>query len=258
VEAAAVRAEQVRVCYGTTVAVDGVDLSVGPGEVFGIIGPNGAGKTSLIECLEGLRRPTSGRIRVDGLEPWADRTRLATVAGVQLQHTSYPTRVRVGELCRLFASCYPDPADYRDLLDRFDLLGLSRSQVTKLSGGQQQRLSLVLALIGRPRIVFLDELTTGLDPVARRNVWGQLSARRAEGLTIILTSHYMDEVEYLCDRVAVLVGGRFVAQESPSGLIRRYAGPGGRHTAGGVATASLEDVYLSLIGHNDVRSGNVR
>jgi ABC-2 type transport system ATP-binding protein len=212
------------VAYGELVAVDAVDLTVAPGEVLGIIGPNGAGKTSLLECVEGLRRPRSGKIRVAGLDPLADRTRMTALAGVQLQHAAYPPRVTVGELCRLFAGFYKHPADYRQLLAEFGITGQRRQQVTKLSGGQQQRLSLVLALLGRPRIVFLDELTTGLDPAARRGVWEGLRARNDAGLTVVITSHHMEEVEYLCDRVAVMVGGKLVADGSVSALIETHAG----------------------------------
>jgi ABC-2 type transport system ATP-binding protein len=218
----AVVATGVTVQYGQMVAVDGVDLTVQAGEVVGIIGPNGAGKTSLVECIEGLRRPASGSIRVAGFDPLADRARMAEVAGVQLQHTSYPPRIRVGELCQLFSGLYPDPADWRALLDEFDLAAQVRNQAAKLSGGQQQRLGLALALLGRPRVVFLDELTTGLDPAARRSVWQGLQRRNEAGLTVLLTSHYMDEVERLCDRVAVMAAGRFVAVDSVAGLVAEH------------------------------------
>lgn len=208
--------------YGDLVAVNNVDLTVAPGEVVGVIGPNGAGKTSMLECIAGLRAPSSGQIRVGGLDPRAERSQMTALAGVQLQHTSYPPRIRVRELCELFAGFYPDPEDYRQLLERFGLAEHARRPVTKLSGGQQQRLSLVLALIGRPRIVFLDELTTGLDPAARRQVWEGLRARNDAGLTIVITSHHMEEVEYLCDRVAVLVKGQVVACDTVSGLISAH------------------------------------
>ncbi|HLU46256.1 MAG TPA: ABC transporter ATP-binding protein [Natronosporangium sp.] len=219
-----VEVSELTVRYGDLVAVNGVDLTVAPGEVVGVIGPNGAGKTSLLECMAGLRTPTAGRIRVGGLDPRADRDQMTRLAGVQLQHTTYPPRVRVGELCDLFAGFYPDPEDPQALLAQFGLSEHVRRPVTKLSGGQQQRLSLVLALLGRPRIVFLDELTTGLDPAARRQVWEGLRARNDAGLTIVITSHHMEEVEYLCDRVAVLVQGRLVACDTVSGLIDAHAG----------------------------------
>lgn len=210
--------------YGELLAVDAVDLSVTPGEVVGIIGPNGAGKTSLLECAEGLRPPSEGRVRVGGLDPRSDRTRMTRLAGVQLQQSALPPRTRVRELCRLWAGFYPNPADYRQLLDQFGLGGYAGHPVTKLSGGEQQRLSLVLALLGQPRIAFLDELTTGLDPAARRSVWEGLRARNDAGLTVVITSHHMEEVEYLCDRVAVMMRGRFIASGSVSALIAAHAG----------------------------------
>ncbi|GIG56448.1 multidrug ABC transporter ATP-binding protein [Longispora fulva] len=220
----AVTLRDITVRYGPKVAVDAVSLTVGAGEVVGVIGPNGAGKTSLLECAEGLRRPAGGTVTVAGLDPLADRARLALVTGVQPQHSSYPDRARVEELCRLYAGFYPAPADWGALLDEFGLGGSRRSWATKLSGGQKQRLSLVLALIGRPEVVFLDELTTGLDPTARRDVWAGLRRRNTDGLTIVITSHHMEEVEFLCDRVAVLVGGRLVALDSVVGLVRAHAG----------------------------------
>ncbi|GAB3528413.1 ABC transporter ATP-binding protein [Phytohabitans suffuscus] len=219
-----VDARDVTVRYGDLTAVDGVDLTAAKGQVVGLVGPNGSGKTSLLECVEGLRRPAGGTIRVGGFDPAADRTRMTRIAGVQLQQLVYPPRATVEELCRLFASFYPDPADHRELLDRFGLTGQRRSQVVKLSGGQQQRLSLVLALLNNPQVVFLDELTNGLDPEARRVVWDDLRGRNDEGLTIVITSHHMEEVEYLCDLVNVLLKGRVVATGTPGDLIREYAG----------------------------------
>lgn len=219
----AVDATGVTVVYGQKTAVDGVDLTVAPGEIVGVIGPNGAGKTSLLECVEGLRRPARGRIRVHGIDPFDDRPAMARIAGVQLQDSAYPTRARVDEICRLFAGFHTDPLDPAALLAEFGLSEKAGSQVTKLSGGQRQRLSLALALIGRPRVVFLDELTTGLDPDARRSVWDGLRRRNADGLTVVLTSHHMDEVEYLCDRVNVMVDGTFVASGTVAQLVDRHA-----------------------------------
>jgi ABC-2 type transport system ATP-binding protein len=210
--------------YGELTAVADVDLRVAAGEVLGIIGPNGAGKTSLMETVAGLRRPGQGTVRVAGLDPRTDRARITELVGVQLQHTTYPPRVRVGELCRLFAGFYRHPADWRELLAEYGLADKQGQRVDKLSGGQRQRLSLVLALIGRPRLVLLDELTTGLDPAARRQVWEGLRARNEAGLTVMITSHHMEEVEYLCDRVAVMVAGRVVAEGSVGALIEAHAG----------------------------------
>lgn len=220
----AIDATGVTVRYGSKVAVDNVDFAVDAGTVVGLIGPNGAGKTSLMECIEGLRSPAAGRIRVHGIDPAADRTTMARLAGVQLQDSAYPTRARVDEVCALFAGFYPKPLDWRELLDQFELTDKARAQVTKLSGGQRQRLSLVLALVGDPSMVFLDELTTGLDPEARRMVWDGLRRRNEAGLTVVLTSHHMDEIEYLCDRVNVMVDGRIVAAGTVSELIDAHAG----------------------------------
>lgn len=215
-------AEGVTVRYGPTVAVDSVDFSVKRGEIMGIVGPNGAGKTSLVESLEGLRVNAEGTISVAGLDPSKDRAKMAKVVGVQLQDSVYPTRIKVREICQLFASFYEDPDDADQLLEEFQLTDRKNAAITKLSGGQRQRLSLVLALIGRPEVVFLDELTNGLDPQSRRNVWEGLRRRNEQGLTIILTSHYMDEVEYLCDRVTVIVASKIIAVDTVEGLIRTY------------------------------------
>ncbi|CAM3421773.1 ABC transporter ATP-binding protein [Stackebrandtia soli] len=225
---AAITATGVTVRYGSKVAVDNVDFSVAAGQIVGLIGPNGAGKTSLMECIEGLRKSSAGDIRVLGVDPVRDRTAMARIAGVQLQDSAYPTRTRVDELCTLFAGFYQDPADPDELLEQFGLTEKKRSQVTKLSGGQRQRLSLVLSLIGKPEIVFLDELTTGLDPEARRTVWDGLRRRNEEGLTIVLSSHHMEEVEYLCDRVSVIVAGSIVATGSVAELIAAHATGGER------------------------------
>lgn len=219
----AISAEGVTVRYGTKVAVDNVDFRVDAGDVVGLIGPNGAGKTSLLECIEGLRKPATGAIGVFGVDPLRNRTAMAALAGVQLQDSAYPPRVNVDELCRLFAGFYTDPDDVDALLAQFELSDKRKTQVTKLSGGQRQRLSLILALLGRPKIVFLDELTTGLDPEARRMVWNGLRERNNDGLTVVLTSHHMDEVEYLCDRVCVMVDARIVDSGTVAELIERHA-----------------------------------
>ncbi|MEU0557971.1 ABC transporter ATP-binding protein [Dactylosporangium sp. NPDC006015] len=223
-----VDARNITVRYGDLVAVDGVDLGADKGQVVGVIGPNGSGKTSLLECVEGLRKPATGTIRVGGFDPATDRTRMTRIAGIQLQQLVYPPRATVEEICRLFASFYPDPADHIELLELFGLSGQRRSQVVKLSGGQQQRLSLILALLNNPQVVFLDELTNGLDPAARRMVWDELRRRNGDGLTIVITSHHMEEVEYLCDRVNVLLKGRVVATGTPTELIRDHAGDSAR------------------------------
>jgi len=201
--------------------VDGVSFTVDEGEIFGIVGPNGAGKTTIVESIEGLREPESGSIRVLGLDPVADRYELAQRLGAQLQESRLQNRVRVGEILETFASFYPDPADWRELVSRFGLDDKIDSSYSSLSGGMKQRLSAALALVGSPEIVVLDELTTGLDPRARRSTWDSVERIRDSGVTVILVTHFMDEAERLCDRVMVLNDGRAEAVDSPDGLIRR-------------------------------------
>ncbi|QSB06867.1 ABC transporter ATP-binding protein [Natronoglycomyces albus] len=249
---ALVKAHGVTVRYGPKVAVDDVDFEVYPGEVMGLIGPNGAGKTSLVECIEGLRRASAGSITVAGLDPVADRAKLARVLGVQLQDSVYPTRIKVFEICDLFASFYPDAEDPEVLLEEFQLSDKRKATITKLSGGQRQRLSLVLALLGKPEVVFLDELTNGLDPQSRRSVWKGLKKRNKAGLTIVLTSHYMDEVTNLCDRVSVLIDGKVVVVDTVPGLLATYGSQAVANVEDASGEASLEDVYLYLAGADAV------
>ncbi|MCG5213990.1 ABC transporter ATP-binding protein [Streptosporangium sp. KLBMP 9127] len=205
--------------YGRFPAVNGVSFSVEQGEIFGILGPNGAGKTTTVECAEGLRRPDSGSIRVLGLDPVKDRRRLTGKVGVQLQETLLPENIKVWEALHLYASFYEAPRDWRELLVQWGLADKSKARFGTLSGGQKQRLFIALALVGDPRLAFLDELTTGLDPAARRVTWELIKQVRESGVTVVLVSHFMDEVEELCDRVAVFDRGRIVALDTPSGLI---------------------------------------
>ncbi len=216
--------QDLRKTYGSTVAVDGVTFQVEEGEIFGIVGPNGAGKTTTIECLEGLRRPDGGSVRVLGRDPARERRQLAVHIGVQLQESALPERLRVGEALALFASLYPRSLDQRELLVQLGLADQVRTPFAKLSGGQKQRLFLALALVHDPTVLFLDELTTGLDPHGRRTVWELIRAIRARGKTILLSTHLMEEAEALCDRVAVFHRGRIVALDSPSRLIARTVG----------------------------------
>jgi ABC-2 type transport system ATP-binding protein len=205
--------------YGTQVVLDRVSFSVEEGEVFGILGPNGAGKTTTVECVEGLRRPDSGSVRVLGLDPLRQGAELREHIGVQLQHTHLPENLKVWEALDLYASFYDRPRDWRALLEQWGLADKRDARFGKLSGGQKQRLFIALALVGDPKVAFLDELTTGLDPQARRATWELVKRVRAEGVTVVLVSHFMDEVEELCDRVAVLDRGGVVALDSPAGLI---------------------------------------
>lgn len=201
--------------------VDDVSFSVEEGEIFGIVGPNGAGKTTIVESIEGLRTPESGSIRVLGLDPIADRYEVAQRLGAQLQESRLQNRVRVGEILETFASFYRHPVDWRDLVSRFGLADKVDSNYASLSGGMKQRLSAALALVGSPEIVVLDELTTGLDPRARRSTWDAVERIRHSGVTVILVTHFMDEAERLCDRIMVVNQGRAHAIDSPAGLIRR-------------------------------------
>ncbi len=214
-------ADGLRKRYGDVVAVDGISLEVRRGEIFGMVGPNGAGKTTTVECVEGLRRPDEGCVVVLGLDPWRDARALRERMGVQLQTASLPQRIKVGEAMSLFASFYRQAADGNALLQRLGLGDARKAYVSQLSGGQRQRLFAALALINRLEVVFLDELTTGLDPQGRRDTWDLVREIRAEGATVVLTTHFMDEAERLCDRVAIVDHGRIVALDAPATLVRQ-------------------------------------
>ncbi|MFD7311858.1 ABC transporter ATP-binding protein [Promicromonospora sp. NPDC059942] len=232
----AIEAEKLGKRYRDKVAVDGLSLRVGVGEVLGILGTNGAGKTTTVEMIAGLRRPDRGSVRVLGLDPRRDRARVRQVLGVQLQQAYLHGALTVAELVGLYRGFYPDPRPAGELLDLVGLAEQRRVRFEKLSGGQQQRLSIALALVGRPRVVILDELTTGLDPRARRRMWATVESLRADGVTIVLVSHAMEEVERLCDRVALLDAGRLVA-----------VGPPGELTARAGAD-TLDDAFVALTG----------
>ena len=216
--------------YGSKVAVDDVSFTVAEGEIFGLLGRNGAGKSTTVDCLAGLRAPDRGRIRVAGLDPRRDQHELRHLLGIQLQESALPYKLTVAEAMRLYASFYRNPADIAGLLDMLDLTEKRNTRYRKLSGGQKQRLSIALALIGRPRIAILDELTTGLDPVARRDTWAFVEDIRNQGVTIMLVTHFMTEAERLCDRVAILDHGRLAAIGTPAQLAR----------------PTLEDTFVAL------------
>ena len=209
--------------YGAIKAVDGVDLIVEEGEIFGMVGPNGAGKTTTIECIEGLRTPDSGKITVLGMDPQKQGSDLYELIGMQLQGSSLYPHIKVGEALELFSSFYSHPAPKDELLERLGLSEKENVYFSKLSGGQKQRLFICLALINKPQLVFFDELTTGLDPQARRATWDLVRGVREQGHTVFLTTHFMDEAENLCDRVAVMDHGKIVALGKPSDLIEQYA-----------------------------------
>ncbi|MFH8394999.1 ABC transporter ATP-binding protein [Streptomyces sp. NPDC018036] len=213
-----------RKSYNGRAVVDDVSLTVEEGEIFGILGPNGAGKTTTVECVEGLRVPDAGRVRVAGLDPFTDREATSRVLGAQLQESELQPKLTVREALELYSAFYPDPADWRTLAERLDLTDRLGTGFGKLSGGQKQRLFIALALIGSPRVVVLDELTTGLDPRARRDTWALIEDVRDRGVTVLLVTHFMEEAQRLCDRIAVIDKGRVAALDTPAGLIRRSAG----------------------------------
>ncbi|MEV0322403.1 ABC transporter ATP-binding protein [Streptomyces sp. NPDC050658] len=219
-----IEVRDLRKAYGGRAAVDGVSFAVGEGEIFGVLGPNGAGKTTTVECVEGLRVPDSGTVRVAGLDPVADHDRVTHLLGAQLQESELQAKLTVREALELYAACYPRPADWRPLAERLRLTDKLDSRFGKLSGGQKQRLFIALALIGAPKVVVLDELTTGLDPRSRRDTWQLIEDVRDSGVTVLLVTHFMEEAQRLCDRVAVIDQGRVAALDTPTGLISRSAG----------------------------------
>jgi len=206
------------------VAVDDLSLLINEGEIFGIIGPNGAGKTTTVECISGLRVPDSGSVSIYGLSPHRDRNRIRKFLGVQLQESSMPPRLKVGEAVDLFASFYPNPVDPKGLLETLGIGNIKDSMYKKLSGGQKQRLSIALALVGNPKIAILDELTTGLDPEARRETWALIESVRDLGVTVILVTHFMDEAERLCDRIALINHGKLRVLDTPEAIAAMAGG----------------------------------
>ncbi|MEU7886528.1 ABC transporter ATP-binding protein [Microbispora bryophytorum] len=216
---AIIEVDRLRKSYGGRTVVDDVSFAVEEGEIFGLLGPNGAGKTTTVECIEGLRKPDAGRVRLSGLDPVADRERVTPILGVQLQHSDLQGKLTVREVLELYSAFYPRPADWRGLVERLGLTDRQGVRFEKLSGGQKQRLFIALALIGRPKVVVLDELTTGLDPQARRDTWDLIGGFRDEGVTVVLVTHFMEEAQHLCDRVALLRAGALVALDTPAGLV---------------------------------------
>jgi len=217
---AIIEVEGLRKAYGRTVAVDDISFTVNRGEIFGILGPNGAGKTTTVETVAGLRSPDAGRLRVLGLDPHHQGPELRQQLGLQLQQAALPERIKVWEALELFSSFYRHPRDWRQLLEQWGLGEKRNAAFAGLSGGQRQRLFIALALVGDPELVILDELTAGLDPQARRATWELVAAIRDAGTTVVLVTHFMDEAERLCDRLAIIDEGRIVAQGAPAELIR--------------------------------------
>lgn len=225
--------------YGNFRAVEGLDLEVNKGEIFGLLGHNGAGKTTSIECILGVKKFDSGTVELLGMNPADDRKELFEKIGVQFQQTNYHDKIRVSEICEVTKSLYKASADWRELLKSFGLSGMEKRTVSELSGGERQRLSVLLALIPNPEFVFLDELTTGLDSKARRDTWEYMKKLKTAGLTVLLTSHYMDEVEALCDRICILKMGKVVVKGTVGELVAQSP------------YDSLEEAYLWYSGEEE-------
>jgi ABC-2 type transport system ATP-binding protein len=234
--------------YGSLIAVDGISFRVKEREIFGLLGPNGAGKTTTVEILEGLRSADDGQALVGGIDVRKDPQKVKNVIGVQLQSSAFFDGLSLVELLDLFAALYGRTVDAMAMLKKVDLAEKARSKVNTLSGGQKQRFSIATALVNEPQILFLDEPTTGLDPQARRNLWELAQSIRAEGRTIFLTTHYMDEAQTLCDRVAIMDHGKILAMEPPDALIQRLLDKG-FHSERVERSANLEDVFLDMTGH---------
>lgn len=241
----AVSVERLSKAYGGKQAVSDISFSIGRGTVFGLLGANGAGKTTTLECILGIKRPDRGTATVLGMNPFTERRKLFERTGVQFQEARYQEKITVEELCEVTTSLYRNAADFRELLKRFGIAEKMKSQVNDLSGGQRQRLCIVLALIPDPEVVFLDELTTGLDVKARREVWRILDELRKKGLTIFLTSHFMDEVEMLCDQICVLKNGSIVFQGTVAEAINSSP------------YEKLEDAYLWYAGEELDENENI-
>lgn len=240
---------ELRKHYGDLKAVDGVSFSVTRGEVFGILGPNGAGKTTTLEMIETLRPIDSGRVLLNGVDVQREPQKVKQMIGVQLQSSSFFEKLTLTELLLLFGEIYGRQVDAVALLEEAELRDKAKAYVAQLSGGQKQRFSIAAALVNDPVVLFLDEPTTGLDPQARRHLWGVIRRIRSEGKTIVLTTHYMEEAEELCDRVAIMDAGMIVANAPPQELIRQLLAKGFSKTRV-ERLANLEDVFLNLTGHS--------
>jgi ABC-2 type transport system ATP-binding protein len=234
--------------YGDFEAVKGISFDVREGEIFGLLGPNGAGKSTTLEIIETLRDKTSGQVTVDGFDLDKYPGEIKKIIGVQLQTSGYYPGLNLTELIELFGGLYNRTVRPMDFLDMVNLRDKAKAKFKELSGGQKQRFSIATTLINQPRIIFLDEPTTGLDPQARRNLWELIKDIRSKGTTVIITTHYMDEAEILCDRVAIIDSGRIIAMESPDRLIDNLVATGFERPKE-MKQANLEDVFIQLTGH---------
>jgi ABC-2 type transport system ATP-binding protein len=242
-------ARDLRKRYGELVAVDGVSFEVGEGEVFGILGPNGAGKTTTLEMIEGMRPIDEGSAVIDGVDVREDPREVKRRIGIQLQSSAFFDELTLVELLDLFGHLYGRDVDPKALLELIELTDKAKSQVRTLSGGQKQRFSIASALVNDPRVLFLDEPTTGLDPQARRHMWGVIRRIQEAGRTVVLTTHYMEEAEELCDRVAIMDGGKIIALDTPQALVDELIGRGFRKERV-ERLANLEDVFIEMTGHD--------
>jgi ABC-2 type transport system ATP-binding protein len=235
--------------YGNFQAVKGISFEVKEGEIFGLLGPNGAGKSTTLEIIETLRTKTSGEVIVDGLNLEKQPNEIKKIIGVQLQTSGYYPGLNLLQLIQLFCGLYNRDVDPMELLEMVNLKDKAKAKVKELSGGQKQRFSVATTLINEPRIIFLDEPTTGLDPQARRSLWELIKNIRKRGTTVIITTHYMDEAEYLCDRVAIIDAGNIIALDSPDKLIDDLVASGFERPKE-MKMANLEDVFIKLTGHS--------
>lgn len=233
--------------YGDFTAVKGISFDVYENEIFGLLGPNGAGKSTTLEIIETLRKKTSGQVLVNGIDLDKDPEAIKKMIGVQLQSSGYYPGLNLTELIALFCGLYNQHADAKELLAKFNLEDKAKAKFKELSGGQKQRFSIATTLINKPRIIFLDEPTTGLDPQARRNLWDLILQVRAQGTTVVITTHYMDEAEFLCDRCAIVDSGRVIAIDSPDAMIDKLVSEGFERKKE-VKKANLEDVFIQLTG----------
>lgn len=243
-----VEVQDLRKHYGSFEAVKGISFQVKKGEIFGLLGPNGAGKSTTLEIMETLREKSGGRVLIDGLDIDKDKDRIKMIIGVQLQTSGFYPGLTLLELIRLFSGLYQIETDAMALLRKVDLEDKAHAKFKEMSGGQKQRFAIATTLINHPKLIFLDEPSTGLDPQARRNLWDMIKGIRDSGTTVIITTHYMDEAEYLCDRVAIMDAGRIIALDSPDALIDDLIARGFERKKE-VKTANLEDVFIALTGH---------
>lgn len=241
------KVQALRKSYDGVPAVDGISFSVRPGEIFGILGPNGAGKTTTLEMLEGMRPVDGGQATVAGINVVKDPVSVKRFIGVQPQSPAFQDKSRLTEIIELFAAAYGEKVDPRQLLTEVNLIEKANTFTENLSGGQKQRLSIAVALVHSPKVFFMDEPTTGLDPQARRNLWDLVKQVRSKGVTVVMTTHYMDEAEVLCDRVAIMDKGKIIALDTPKNLIKQLLKKGFKK-AQAVEQANLEDVFIDLTG----------